>query len=61
MTCAGIVRNPMLAHRIRHHVKPLSGSDQRVNKRELVIRMHVVVVRSVNDQQTTVQLFRERN
>ena len=42
----------MFTHWIGHHVKLLSGRNQRVNERELIIRMHVVIIRSENDQDT---------
>ena len=61
MQLGGVIRDAVLAHRIGHHVKLLSGSDQRVNEGELVIRMYVVVIRSENDQDTAVQLFCERD
>ena len=56
----GFIRDAVLAHRIGHHLKLFARRDQRVDEGHLVIRMHVVVIRSVNDQETTVQIFCER-
>src|SRR5689334_5256636 len=60
MKRGGFVGDAVLAHRIRHHLKLLPTRNQRVDKRQLVVRMHVVVIRSEDDQELGVQLFRER-
>ena len=57
MKRGGFVRDAVLAHGIRHHVESLLRSDQSINKSQLVIRMHVVVVRAEDDQEMAVQLF----
>ncbi len=51
-----IVLNTVLAHRVNHHIERNSGLDQLIGETSGILRMHVVVVSSVHQQQAAVQI-----
>src|SRR5262245_19486907 len=52
------VTDVVLPHRVDHHIEELAGLDQRINKRLRVLRVNVVIISAMNEQEPPMKFAR---
>ena len=52
------ITDVVFAHRVDHQIKELARLDQRVHKRLRVLRVDVVIISPMNEQEPPVQVLR---